>query len=66
MNLDKLFDEIETLEADIKTKFPAPKGRVILANIKTEIDYEFGKPSDETEEIRWGIEYRDRLQAALK
>lgn len=65
MDINKLFEEINQLENNIKDKYSATKGRVLIANIKTELDYEIGNPADETEEIRWSVTYRDRLASHL-
>jgi len=64
--MDRLFEEIDSLEIRLKKKYPKQKGRVILANIKTDIDYEIGKPSDSIEEMRWCRIYVDRLKSHLK
>lgn len=64
--MNKLFDNIDTLEGEIKKRFPKQKGRVILANIKTEIDYEMGKPSNDIEQLKWCRLYVDKLRDNLK
>jgi hypothetical protein len=64
--IDKLFDEVDDLEKQVKKKYPKQKGRVILANIKTEIDYEIGKPSDNSEKLRWFRKYADSLKKVLR
>lgn len=64
-NLNKLFDDIDTLERQLKKKYPAQKGRVLLANIKTEVDYELGKPTSDAESIKWSIEYKNKLKKEI-
>ena len=62
MNLERLFEDIEVLEAEIKKKWPKQKGRVIIANIKTEVDYELGKPEGDMENLKWANEYKSKLK----
>lgn len=64
--IDKIFEEVDQLESQIKKKFPKQKGRVLLANLKTEIDYEIGKPDNTSEQLRWFRKYVDNMKKALK
>ena len=61
-SLEKIFEEVDTLEKQIKKKYPAQRGRVLIANIKSIIDYEQGRPETEPEHIKWAIEYRSKLK----
>lgn len=64
--IDALFEDIERYESEIKKKNPKQKGRVILANLKTDVDYEVGKPSDNSEQIKWCRVYVDKMRRYLK
>ena len=64
-NLEALFEDIEVLEKEIKKTWPKQKGRVILANIKTDVDYEFGSPETDVEHLKWAAEYKSKLRAKL-
>lgn len=63
--LDKLFEDVFSLEKQVKTRWPDQRGRVIIANLKTDMDYEFGKPTNDGEHIKWAIEYKSRLKSKL-
>lgn len=67
-NIDRIFEKAERLEKDIKKKFPRQKGRVILANIETELEYEVGDRPRELngEFLKWYTHYIQRMESALK
>lgn len=58
---EKIYDEVTTLEKTIRKKFPKQDGRVKIANAKSDIDMEVGR-IDNTNEIPWMIQYRDKLR----
>lgn len=61
-SLEKIFEEVDILEKQIKKKYPAQRGRVLIANIKSIMDYEQGRPETESDHIKWAVEYRSRLK----
>lgn len=62
-NVDTLMNQIESLEKEIKKRHPKQKGRVLLANAKTKVDYELGK---DAHFLQWNRQYRDELERILR
>ena len=58
---EALYEEVSTLEKSIRKKFPKQSGRVMIANIKSDMDMCIGR-MDAVNEIQWLIEYRDKLR----
>ena len=58
---EALYEEVSTLEKSIRKKFPKQSGRVMIANIKSDMDMCVGR-MDAINEIQWLIEYRDKLR----
>lgn len=58
---EALYEEVSTLEKSIRKKFPKQSGRVMIANIKSDMDMCVGR-MDAVNEIQWLIEYRDKLR----
>jgi hypothetical protein len=58
---DKLYDEVSSLEKTIRKAHPKQAGRVLIANIKGDIDMCVGR-MDLVNESQWLLQYRDRLK----
>ena len=56
--INALFEKIDTMEREILKKFPKQKGRVKIANAKTNADYE----AKEGDEYHWAHIYHKELQ----
>lgn len=61
-SLDKVFDNIELYEKQIRKMYPRAKGRVLIANIKSNLDAVIGRD----DEVKWAIEYCSELKAHLR
>jgi hypothetical protein len=62
MTINQVFEDISKYEKIVKKKYPGQKGRVILANIRLELDYEFGKPDNSIQALKWNSMYLDRIK----
>jgi hypothetical protein len=58
---EKLYEDVIVLEKEIRKKYPKQDGRVKIANAKSDIDMEVGR-IDNTNEVPWMIQYRDKLR----
>ena len=61
LGFDALLDEIVKLEKEIKNKFPEQRGKVLLANAKTEVNY----ISDKKDVFKWNVDYKNELERIL-
>jgi hypothetical protein len=61
---EKLYDDVVTLEKEVRKRFPKQSGRVMIANAKQLIDMELGR-MDNANEVPWMIQYRDKLKAMI-
>lgn len=64
VNKDKIYEEISTLEKQIRKHYPKAEGRVFIANAKSYIDATVGRV-DSLNESKWLLEYRDKLKNIL-
>ena len=60
--INQMFDRIEDLEKQLRKKFPKQKGRVMIANIKSALDFTVGREN----EVKWATEYMNKLKEAVK
>jgi hypothetical protein len=62
MTINKLLDDIIKYEKIVRKKYPGQKGRVLLANVRSDIDYEIGKPENTISTLKWNTEYLIRIK----
>lgn len=60
--VDNLIDKIEKTEIKVKQMHPGKKGRVMIANAKQVVDYEFGR---EINQMEWSVRYLQELDKIL-
>jgi hypothetical protein len=63
--INSILEDIERFEQELLKKFPKQKGRVLRANAKSNTDAELGKPSNDVEEMKWAVLYRENLKRLL-
>jgi hypothetical protein len=61
-SLDKVFESIDDYEKQVRKMYPRAKGRVLIANIKSNLDAVIGRE----DEIKWAIEYCSELKSLLR
>lgn len=60
--VDNLINKIELTEAKVKQMYTGKKGRVMIANAKQAVDYEFGR---EINQMEWAVRYLQELDKIL-
>ena len=60
--VDNLIDKIEKTEIKVKQMHNGKKGRVLIANAKQSVDYEFGR---EINQMEWAVRYLQELEKIL-
>jgi hypothetical protein len=60
--IDQLINKIETTEEKVKQLHPGKKGKVLIANAKQSVDYEFGRDINQME---WAVRYLQELDKIL-
>jgi cysteine sulfinate desulfinase/cysteine desulfurase-like protein len=60
--VNNLLMMIESTEAKVKALHPGKKGRVLIANAKQAVDYEFGR---DIEQMAWAVRYLQELNKIL-
>lgn len=60
--INNLLSKIENTESKVKQMHPGKKGRVMIANAKQAVDYEFGREIDQME---WSVRYLQELSKIL-
>lgn len=60
--IENLLSKIEATEEQVKKAFPGKRGRVVIANAKQTIDYEFGRDINQME---WAARYLQELSKNL-
>jgi len=61
LGFDALLEEIANLEVEIKVRFPEQRGKVLLANAKTDVNY----ISDKNDLFKWNVDYKNELERIL-
>jgi hypothetical protein len=59
---EQLYEEVSTLEKSIRKARPKQSGRVLIANIKSDMDMCVGR-MDNINEVQWLMIYRDKLKS---
>jgi hypothetical protein len=60
--VNNLISKIEATEIKVKQLYPGKKGRVMIANAKQSVDYEFGR---EINQMEWAVRYLQELDKIL-
>jgi hypothetical protein len=60
--IDNLLHKIDEVENKVKLEHPGKKGRVIIANSKQAVDYEYGR---EINQMEWAVRYLEELKKYL-
>jgi hypothetical protein len=60
--IDQLINKIESTELKVKQLHPSKKGKVLIANAKQAVDYEFGRDINQME---WAVRYLQELDKIL-
>jgi hypothetical protein len=60
--VDNLINKIESTEVRVKQMHPGKKGRVMIANAKQAVDYEYGRDINQME---WAVRYLQELDKIL-
>ena len=61
---EALYEEVSSLEKSLRKKFPKQHGRVMIANLKCDMDMCVGR-MDNVNEVQWLMQYRDKLKDAI-
>jgi hypothetical protein len=61
-SIESVLTDISNAEIEIRKRYPKQKGRVIIQNIKHDVDATVTRQC----EIKWSIEYRSKLLDRLK